>query len=85
MLYPTPVCFCPALCPIPAPGVPPPQEKDNWNRVARTVDRLCLFLVTPVVILGTLGIFLTGIYNEPPELPFAGDPFDYRMEHRHFV
>ncbi|CAM5137787.1 unnamed protein product [Eretmochelys imbricata] len=61
------------------------EEKDNWNRVARTVDRLCLFLVTPVVILGTLGIFLMGIYNEPPELPFAGDPFDYRMEHRHFV
>uniref|UniRef100_A0A8C3HS86 Cholinergic receptor nicotinic delta subunit n=1 Tax=Chrysemys picta bellii TaxID=8478 RepID=A0A8C3HS86_CHRPI len=61
------------------------EEKDNWNRVARTVDRLCLFLVTPVMILGTLGIFLTGIYNEPPELPFAGDPFDYSMEHRHFV
>uniref|UniRef100_A0A8C3SMW0 Cholinergic receptor nicotinic delta subunit n=1 Tax=Chelydra serpentina TaxID=8475 RepID=A0A8C3SMW0_CHESE len=61
------------------------EEKDNWNRVARTVDRLCLFLVTPVMILGTLGIFLTGIYNEPPELPFAGDPFDYSMENRHFV
>ncbi|XP_067417141.1 acetylcholine receptor subunit delta isoform X2 [Emydura macquarii macquarii] len=61
------------------------EEKDNWNRVARTVDRLCLFLVTPVMILGTLGIFLTGIYNQPPELPFAGDPFDYSMEHRHYV
>uniref|UniRef100_A0A8C4YNF3 Cholinergic receptor nicotinic delta subunit n=1 Tax=Gopherus evgoodei TaxID=1825980 RepID=A0A8C4YNF3_9SAUR len=61
------------------------EEKDNWNRVSRTVDRLCLFLVTPVLILGTLWIFLTGIYNEPPELPFAGDPFDYSMEHRHFV
>uniref|UniRef100_A0A8C0H659 Cholinergic receptor nicotinic delta subunit n=1 Tax=Chelonoidis abingdonii TaxID=106734 RepID=A0A8C0H659_CHEAB len=75
--------------PLPAPGGlwggPRPQEKDNWNRVARTVDRLCLFLVTPVIILGTLWIFLTGIYNEPPELPFAGDPFDYSMEHRHFV
>ncbi|KAG8136315.1 hypothetical protein E2320_009271, partial [Naja naja] len=33
-------------------------EKDNWNRVARTVDRLCLFLVTPILSLGTLWIFL---------------------------
>uniref|UniRef100_A0A8C8S8I6 Cholinergic receptor nicotinic delta subunit n=1 Tax=Pelusios castaneus TaxID=367368 RepID=A0A8C8S8I6_9SAUR len=61
------------------------EEKDNWNRVARTVDRLSLFLVIPVMILGTLGIFLMGIYNQPPELPFAGDPFDYTEERRHYV
>uniref|UniRef100_A0A8C3P827 Cholinergic receptor nicotinic delta subunit n=1 Tax=Chrysemys picta bellii TaxID=8478 RepID=A0A8C3P827_CHRPI len=84
LFLPGPVSHPPSP-PVACVGVPPPQEKDNWNRVARTVDRLCLFLVTPVMILGTLGIFLTGIYNEPPELPFAGDPFDYSMEHRHFV
>uniref|UniRef100_A0A8C7DT65 Cholinergic receptor nicotinic delta subunit n=1 Tax=Naja naja TaxID=35670 RepID=A0A8C7DT65_NAJNA len=55
----------------------PFQEKDNWNRVARTVDRLCLFLVTPILSLGTLWIFLVGIYNHPPLLPFEGDPYDY--------
>lgn len=61
------------------------QEKDNWNRVARTVDRLCLFVVTPVMVLGTLWIFLMGIYNHPPPLPFAGDPFDYRTENRRYI
>uniref|UniRef100_A0A8C0H0Q9 Cholinergic receptor nicotinic delta subunit n=1 Tax=Chelonoidis abingdonii TaxID=106734 RepID=A0A8C0H0Q9_CHEAB len=45
----------------------------------------CHGALPAVIILGTLWIFLTGIYNEPPELPFAGDPFDYSMEHRHFV
>ncbi|XP_029471529.1 acetylcholine receptor subunit delta isoform X2 [Rhinatrema bivittatum] len=61
------------------------EEKDNWNRVARTVDRLCLFLVTPVMILGTMWIFLQGSYNHPPPLPFAGDPFDYKEEHKRYL
>ncbi|KAF3836424.1 hypothetical protein F7725_028982, partial [Dissostichus mawsoni] len=42
------------------------EEKDNWSGVARTVDRLCLFLVTPVMTIGTVIIFLMGVYNIPP-------------------
>ncbi|KAM8953081.1 acetylcholine receptor subunit delta [Pelodytes ibericus] len=61
------------------------EEKDNWYRIARTVDRLCLFLVTPVMIIGTLWIFLGGAYNKPPQIPFPGDPFDYREEHRRYI
>ncbi|TWW53782.1 Acetylcholine receptor subunit delta [Takifugu flavidus] len=57
-----------------------PQEKDNWSGIARTVDRLCLFLVTPVMTFGTLIIFLTGICNQPPHLPFKGAPHDSRDE-----
>lgn len=53
------------------------QEKDNWSGIARTVDRLCLFLVTPVMTLGTIIIFLMGLCNHPPALPFKGDPHDY--------
>ncbi|TWW71356.1 Acetylcholine receptor subunit delta [Takifugu flavidus] len=56
------------------------QEKDNWSGIARTVDRLCLFLVTPVMTFGTVIIFLTGICNQPPHLPFKGDPHDSREE-----
>uniref|UniRef100_A0A665UUF5 Cholinergic receptor, nicotinic, delta (muscle) n=1 Tax=Echeneis naucrates TaxID=173247 RepID=A0A665UUF5_ECHNA len=56
------------------------QEKDNWSGIARTVDRLCLFLVTPVMTLGTIIIFLMGICNHPPHLPFKGDPHNYREE-----
>ncbi|TWW70655.1 Acetylcholine receptor subunit delta [Takifugu flavidus] len=44
------------------------------------IDRLCLFLVTPVMTFGTVIIFLTGICNQPPHLPFKGDPHDYREE-----
>ncbi|TWW71366.1 Acetylcholine receptor subunit delta [Takifugu flavidus] len=56
------------------------QEKDNWSGIARTVDRLCLFLVTPVMTFGTVIIFLRGICNQPPHLPFKGDPHDSREE-----
>uniref|UniRef100_A0A8C3B1Y1 Cholinergic receptor, nicotinic, delta (muscle) n=1 Tax=Cyclopterus lumpus TaxID=8103 RepID=A0A8C3B1Y1_CYCLU len=56
------------------------QEKDNWSGIARTVDRLCLFVVTPVMTVGTIIIFLMGICNHPPHLPFQGDSHDYREE-----
>ncbi|XP_061204634.1 acetylcholine receptor subunit delta isoform X1 [Neopsephotus bourkii] len=61
------------------------EEKDNWNQVARTLDRLCLFLITPMLVVGTLWIFLMGIYNHPPPLPFAGDPYDYQEENKRFT
>ncbi|TWW62440.1 Acetylcholine receptor subunit delta [Takifugu flavidus] len=56
------------------------KEKDNWSGITRTVDRLCLFLVTPVMTFGTLIIFLRGICNQPPHLPFKGAPHDSREE-----
>ncbi|KAF7214473.1 acetylcholine receptor subunit delta-like [Nothobranchius furzeri] len=56
------------------------EEKDNWSGIARTVDRLCFFLITPVMTLGTIVIFLMGICNHPPHLPFKGDPHDYSDE-----
>ncbi|KAL6070291.1 hypothetical protein STEG23_008545 [Scotinomys teguina] len=61
------------------------EEKDNWNQVARTVDRLCLFVVTPVMVVGTAWIFLQGVYNQPPPQPFSGDPFSYDEQDRRFV
>uniref|UniRef100_A0A8C5ALE9 Acetylcholine receptor subunit delta n=1 Tax=Gadus morhua TaxID=8049 RepID=A0A8C5ALE9_GADMO len=67
------------------PPPPPRQEKDNWSGIARTVDRLCLFLVTPVMTLGTIVIFLMGYLNHPPHLPFDGDHHDYREESARLV
>uniref|UniRef100_A0A8C0ZEL5 Cholinergic receptor nicotinic delta subunit n=1 Tax=Cyanistes caeruleus TaxID=156563 RepID=A0A8C0ZEL5_CYACU len=61
------------------------EEVDNWNRVARTLDRLCFFIITPTLVVGTLWIFLMGIYNHPPPLPFSGDPYDYREENKRFI
>lgn len=46
--------------------------------MARTVDRLCLFVVTPIMVVGTAWIFLQGAYNQPPPQPFPGDPFSYQ-------
>ncbi|KAJ8385824.1 hypothetical protein AAFF_G00181800 [Aldrovandia affinis] len=60
------------------------EEKDNWSGIARTVDRLCLFLVTPVMTVGTIVIFVMGIYNHPPPLPFQGDPYNYLEENKRF-
>lgn len=61
------------------------QEKDNWSGIARTVDRLCFYIVTPVMTLGTICIFLMGIYNHPPPLPFEGDSFTYREADMRFI
>ncbi|KAG5850372.1 acetylcholine receptor subunit delta isoform X1 [Anguilla anguilla] len=61
------------------------EEKDNWSGIARTVDRLCLFLITPVMTVGTIVIFLMGIYNHPPLLPFEGDPYNYVEENKRFI
>ncbi|KAK3515497.1 hypothetical protein QTP70_023623, partial [Hemibagrus guttatus] len=61
------------------------EEKDNWSGIARTVDRLCFYIVTPVMTIGTIAIFLMGIYNHPPPLPFEGDSFTYREADRRFI
>uniref|UniRef100_A0A8C4FHN0 Acetylcholine receptor subunit delta n=1 Tax=Catagonus wagneri TaxID=51154 RepID=A0A8C4FHN0_9CETA len=61
------------------------DEKDCWSRVARTVDRLCLFVVTPIMVVGTAWIFLQGAYNQPPPQPFPGDPFSYREQDKRFI
>ncbi|XP_053452696.1 acetylcholine receptor subunit delta isoform X1 [Nycticebus coucang] len=61
------------------------EEKDSWNRVARTVDRLCLFVVTPIMVVGTAWIFLQGVYNQPPPQPFPGDPYSYQMQDKRFI
>uniref|UniRef100_A0A8C1GFY8 Acetylcholine receptor subunit delta n=1 Tax=Cyprinus carpio TaxID=7962 RepID=A0A8C1GFY8_CYPCA len=60
------------------------EEKDNWSGIARTVDRLCFYVVTPIMTLGTICIFLMGIYNQPPVLPFQGDTFTYTEESKRF-
>uniref|UniRef100_A0A8C9TDH1 Cholinergic receptor, nicotinic, delta (muscle) n=1 Tax=Scleropages formosus TaxID=113540 RepID=A0A8C9TDH1_SCLFO len=57
----------------------------NSIGIARTIDRLCLFLVTPVMTVGTIAIFVMGIYNHPPPLPFEGDPYNYLITNKRFI
>ncbi|XP_072111288.1 acetylcholine receptor subunit delta isoform X1 [Mobula birostris] len=53
------------------------EEVENWNLVAQTIDRLCMLIIVPVMIFGTIFIFVMGTLNHPPPLPFEGDPFEY--------
>uniref|UniRef100_A0A674NFX1 Cholinergic receptor, nicotinic, delta (muscle) n=1 Tax=Takifugu rubripes TaxID=31033 RepID=A0A674NFX1_TAKRU len=70
--------------PSAVPEIKPAVDGNDYNElrggIARTVDRLCLFLVTPVMTFGTVIIFLRGICNQPPHLPFKGAPHDSREE-----
>ncbi|XP_036410261.1 acetylcholine receptor subunit delta-like [Megalops cyprinoides] len=61
------------------------EEKDNWSGIARTVDWLCFYVVTVVMLLGTFFIFMMGIYNQPPVLPFEGDPYSYLEANKRFL
>ncbi|XP_067851285.1 acetylcholine receptor subunit delta [Heptranchias perlo] len=56
------------------------EEVDNWNRVARTIDRLCLFIIISVMICGTIFMLMMGNLNHPPPLPFEGDLFEYSSD-----
>uniref|UniRef100_A0A3Q3A8X6 Cholinergic receptor, nicotinic, delta (muscle) n=1 Tax=Kryptolebias marmoratus TaxID=37003 RepID=A0A3Q3A8X6_KRYMA len=58
------------------------HNKNDYNEVKGQLERdcvdcLCLFLITLIMTLDTIIIFLTGICNYPPRLPFKGDPHDY--------
>ncbi|KAJ8389570.1 hypothetical protein AAFF_G00118070 [Aldrovandia affinis] len=61
------------------------EETDNWSGVARTVDRLCLFLMMPVMTVGTIVIFMMGICNHPPPLPFEGDSYNFSEENKRYL
>ncbi|XP_076147291.1 acetylcholine receptor subunit delta-like [Alosa pseudoharengus] len=61
------------------------KEKDSWRSIAQAVDRLCFYLVTPVMTVGTIFIFLTGMINHPPPLPFEGDPYNYLEENKRLL
>nr|2BG9_C Chain C, ACETYLCHOLINE RECEPTOR PROTEIN, DELTA CHAIN [Torpedo marmorata] len=42
------------------------EEVGNWNLVGQTIDRLSMFIITPVMVLGTIFIFVMGNFNRPP-------------------
>ncbi|KAL4635957.1 acetylcholine receptor subunit gamma [Arapaima gigas] len=56
------------------------NEDQEWFLVARVIDRVCFIVMALLFILGTVGIFLMGHFNQPPPLPFPGDPKKYLPE-----
>ncbi|KAK2822326.1 hypothetical protein Q5P01_022391 [Channa striata] len=53
------------------------NENEEWFLVARVIDRVCFIAMAMVFFIGTVGIFLMGHFNQPPSLPFLGDPNKY--------
>ncbi|TRY69737.1 hypothetical protein DNTS_035417 [Danionella cerebrum] len=53
------------------------SENEEWFLVARVIDRICFIAMAMLFILGTIGIFLMGHFNQAPSQPFPGDPKIY--------
>lgn len=56
------------------------SENEEWFLVARVIDRMCFIVMALLYILGTIGIFLMGHFNQAPSQPFPGDPKRYLPE-----
>ena len=50
------------------------QENEEWFLLARVIDRVCFIVMALIFSIGTVGIFLMGHFNQPPSMPFPGDP-----------
>lgn len=55
----------------------PQQENEEWFLVGRVIDRVCFIAMALSFFMGTIGIFLMGHFNQPPSVPFPGDPRKY--------
>ncbi|XP_064194299.1 acetylcholine receptor subunit gamma isoform X2 [Anguilla rostrata] len=53
------------------------SENEEWFLVARVIDRVCFFAMALLFIMGTIGIFLMGHFNQAPSMPFPDDPKTY--------
>ncbi|XP_056149874.1 acetylcholine receptor subunit gamma [Lampris incognitus] len=53
------------------------SENEEWFLVARVIDRMCFIVMASVFFTGTIGIFLMGHFNQPPDTPFLDDPKKY--------
>ncbi|KAM3929969.1 acetylcholine receptor subunit gamma [Leptodactylus fuscus] len=50
------------------------SENEEWILIGRVIDRVCFLIMFSLFILGSIGTFLAGHYNQAPAQPFPGDP-----------
>ncbi|XP_073445440.1 acetylcholine receptor subunit gamma [Dendrobates tinctorius] len=50
------------------------SENEEWILIGRVIDRVCFLIMFSLFILGSIGTFLAGHYNQAPSQPFPGDP-----------
>uniref|UniRef100_A0A3Q3KCJ7 Cholinergic receptor, nicotinic, epsilon n=1 Tax=Monopterus albus TaxID=43700 RepID=A0A3Q3KCJ7_MONAL len=48
------------------------SEIESWVLIGKMIDKVCFWVAILLFIIGTVGIFLTGHFNQVPEYPFPG-------------
>uniref|UniRef100_A0A673BXK3 Acetylcholine receptor subunit gamma-like n=1 Tax=Sphaeramia orbicularis TaxID=375764 RepID=A0A673BXK3_9TELE len=50
---------------------------ESWVLIGKMIDKVCFWAAILLFIIGTVGIFLTGHFNQAPEFPFPGQNKKY--------
>ncbi|XP_040284358.1 acetylcholine receptor subunit gamma [Bufo bufo] len=50
------------------------SANEEWILIGRVIDRVCFLIMFSLFILGSIGTFFAGHYNQAPTQPFPGDP-----------
>ncbi|XP_041864179.1 acetylcholine receptor subunit epsilon [Melanotaenia boesemani] len=53
------------------------SEIESWVLIGKMIDKVCFWAAILLFIIGTVGIFLTGHFNQAPEFPFPGESKNY--------
>lgn len=53
------------------------KEIESWVLIGKMIDKVCFWAAILLFIFGTVGIFLTGHFNQAPEFPFPGENKKY--------
>lgn len=53
------------------------KEIESWVLIGKMIDKVCFWAAILLFIIGTVGIFLTGHFNQAPDFPFPGENKKY--------
>ncbi|KAM6969740.1 acetylcholine receptor subunit epsilon [Aplochiton taeniatus] len=53
------------------------SEMESWVLIGKMIDKVCFWVAILLFSIGTVAIFLTGHFNQPPEFPFPGETKRY--------
>ncbi|XP_061106407.1 acetylcholine receptor subunit epsilon isoform X2 [Conger conger] len=53
------------------------SEIENWVLIGKMIDKVCFWAALLLFSIGTVAIFLTGHFNQAPDVPFPGENFPF--------
>ncbi|PWA23086.1 hypothetical protein CCH79_00002011, partial [Gambusia affinis] len=53
------------------------SEIESWVLIGKMIDKVCFWAAMFLFTVGTVGIFLTGHFNQAPDFPFPGENKKY--------